>query len=376
MKRFHPPRNTLKRSTQISEEDILSWAKSSRRNTSRGHQTSVPEKTLEVFQRGEIRPTPSTISTGHTGIIFDDPFDQPERVIFTEIELPIEKLFGEKQSNLRFYTFVWLELFYFERAKFKEENAGIKERMLEDITNFFNSRRFAIKISIGNEIDEDNKEDFIKNIVSLYTSRAPHQEKTFWIKSTNRSKNWLSQKTKQLDRNNISSLPNLVGYELILAIVDFWDHPVTAKTEALSIWQKQWNEIIKSDYQVKWLDEHDHAKARRAEFWNYISEKHTDKLQISHPPKNHEDVLGIFDQLHESGVDRKKIIQQLKKIEDDANKEPAVKRQQKNFSLWPETLKKLFELVEDSGLNIQDTVDKLICDAHASMLAYRKARPD
>jgi hypothetical protein len=325
----------------------------------------VPEKTRQVFQNGEITHTPQNQSEYGTGLKFDYEADYIDLDIFYEQELPIEKLFGEKKSNLRFYTFVWLRLFYFESARFNEKNAGIKERMLDDITQYFKILNTPKAIRSSKSVEHYDM--LINDIVELFRSETPAQEQTLWIRNSNRSKSWIARKIKSLDNLSLYRLPNLTGYEQIQAIIDLWDYPTADKASTLETWKTQWRTNLKTDFKVKWLNETEHAKRRRLGFWNYVCEKHSDAFSVDHEPKSHDDVLEICDQLAEAGVDRSKIIKALQKLEREAGAESASKREQINVSLLPETIQHLSVLSEIFGLKRQYTVEKLINDTHASI---------
>lgn len=332
--------------------------------------TSVPEKALQVFQSGEAASNCQKQTGNNPGVKFDRQTDHIDLDIFDKQTLCFEKAFGEKQSNLRFYTFVWLQLFYFEGADFNETNAGIRERMLEDISQFFKSLNTPKVIRNSKSADQDER--LITDIIMLYRSRAYAQEKTLWIKSSTRSKNWIARKLKNLDHLSLYKLPNLSGHELSQAIIDQWDYPIADKISSLDSWATQWRKNLKADAEAKWLNVPEHAKTRRSEFWNYVCEKHADIFSVDQEPKSHDDVLEIFDQLAEAGVGKTKIISDLKKLEREASPEKAPTRSQINVALLPDTIEKLAALSEHFELLRQYTVEKIIKDAHASILGGAK----
>lgn len=297
-----------------------------------------------------------------SGTTWDNDLDDMPVVIIQDSH--IEELFGERKSNMRFYNFTWLYLFFNEDTEFKEENIGLKHPTFSDIEQFFNkelndreAKRLAGRI----------REEFFKQCIPAETLS--------WVSHSTRATNWFKGKIITFDQDKIYRFINLNGLPLAQAIIDQWEAHSSYKISLISDLQKKWEANIKSDHELSWLDEAKNAKARRNLVWNELCEKYGSKFNVDHVPKSHQDILEIFDQLVDEGISKKAFIRSLQnKLSKQKNVDNG--RKPKNLDIRLENHSKLKELATHWGVTEREAMDRLISEAFEKVLGKEASSED
>lgn len=263
----------------------------------------------------------------------------------------LEELFGERMSNMRFYNFAWLYLFLVEHADFEEENIGFADSTLADIENFLTKECSAQE---AKDLARFIREDFRRQYIPTETFN--------WVSSSTRSIKWFKEKTIAIDQDNIHRFTNLKGMPLIQAIIDQWDVRSSFKANFVSELQKKWETNIKSDHELRWLEEKPFTKERRDLAWNELCQKYSSKFKVDNSPKTHQDILEIFDQLADEGISKKEFIRSLQ-LKQSKQKSADKGRKDKNLGILLENHSKLKELATHWQVYEYVAMDRLISEA-------------
>ena len=299
------------------------------------------KKFFDIPERNKETRTP--------GVAWDNDLDDMPKVIIQDSH--IEELFGERKSNMRFYNFTWLYLFFNEDTEFKEENIGLKYPTLADIEQFFNK---GLNKREAKNLAGRIREKFFKQCIPAETLS--------WASHSTRVTKWLKGKIVVFDQDNIQKFINLNGSLLIQAIIDQWEAHSSYKISLISELQKKWEANIKSDHELSWLNEAQNARARRNLAWNELCEKYGSKFNVDHVPKSHQDMLEIFDQLVDEGISKKAFIRSLQnKLSKQKNVDNG--RKPKNLDILLENHSKLKELATIWEVTEREAMDRLISEA-------------
>lgn len=307
-----------------------------------------------ILERNKQSHTPS--------IKFDN---EPEDVVVTTSQDSYnEELFGERESNMRFYNFVWLYLFLKENADFEEENIGIKESTLADIERFFQE-----------ECSDQEAQNLARFIREDFRTQHIPTETINWLSRSTRTIKWIKGKIAIFDQDNIHQFTNLNGLPLIHATLDQWNARSSLKVKLIGELQKKWEANIKTDHELSWLEETSHAKARRSLAWNELCEKYGSKFNADRVPSTHQDILEIFDQLVDEGVSKKKIIRSL---QNEKNKQKNIDdgRKPKNLGILLVNHAKLKELADLWQVPEYAAMDRLISDTFENELGKEAPTPN
>lgn len=251
---------------------------------------------------------------------------------------------------MRFYNFAWLYLFLDEHADFEEENIGFADSTLGDIEHF-----------LSKECSAQEAKDLARLIRKDFRRQYIPTEILNWVSSSTRSIKWFKEKTIAIDQDNIHRLINLKEMPLIQAIIDQWDVRSSFKVNFISELQKKWETNIKSDHELRWLEEKPFAKKRRDLAWQELCKKHGSKFNANNAPKNHQDILEIFDQLKDQGLSKKEFIRSLQ-LKQSKQKNTDSGRKSKNLDILLENHSKLKELATIWEVTEREAMDRLIAD--------------
>lgn len=282
------------------------------------------------------------------GIDFDD--EEGETIVLKIHESDIEELFKERKSNTRFYNFVWFYLFFNEDADFEEGSIGVKDATFADIEYFFDK-----------ECSDREAKKLARRIREKFVNQCIPTEALNWVSHSARVTNWFKGKIIILDRDNIHQFINLNGLPLIQAIIDQWEARSSYKIDFISDLQKKWETNIKSDHELRWLEDTKYAKTRRNLVWNEVCAKYGSKFNVDHVPKSHQDILEIFDQLADEGISKKEFIRSLQ-LKQSKQKNADNGRKPKNLDILLENHLKLKELATIWEVTERETMDRLIAD--------------
>lgn len=283
------------------------------------------------------------------GIVFDN---EDCEVGANREDKYLKYLFKARTSNMRLYNFAWLYLQFKEDAKFEEFNFGIKENTLDDIESFM----------LDVLTNDKDASTLAGEILREFNRRAVQPEKLTWAFGP-RTSRWVKNKISPFDRYRVKRLPNISGPQLTQAIFDFMEADLSSKTAHLDELKTQWEQNLKTDHHLKWLDDKEHDKERRELAWAVICEKFPDRFNVVRPPSKYQDFLEIFDQLAEEGISKRDFIKSLK-VKVSKLKTANEKKKAKNLDILLENhprLKKLAEAWEMPECKVMDT---LISDAH------------
>lgn len=283
------------------------------------------------------------------GIVFDN---EEYELAANRQDNYLEDLFKARTSNMRLFNFAWLFLQFKEDAKFEEFNFEKKESTLDDIESFMLDVLTSHKIASA----------LAEEILREFNRRAVHPEKLTWAIGP-RTSRWIKNKITPFDRYQIKRLPNISGPQLTQAIFDFMDADLSAKIAHLEELKTQWDQNLKTDHHLKWLDDKVHGKERRELAWAALCDKYPDRFNVVRAPSKHQDFLEIFDQLAEEGVSKRDFIKSLKGKESKlktANKG----RKAKNLDILLENHPRLKKLAEHWAVPECIALDRLISEAH------------
>ena len=283
------------------------------------------------------------------GIVFDN---EEYEVAANRQDNYLEDLFKARTSNMRLFNFAWLFLKLKEDAKFEEFNFGKKESTLDDIESFM------LDVLTSHKIASALAEEILREL----NRRADQPQKLTWAIGP-RTSRWIKNKITPFDRYQIKRLPNISGPQLTQAIFDFMDADLSAKIAHLEELKTQWDQNLKTDHHLKWLDDKVHGKERRELAWAALCEKYPDRFNVVRAPSKHQDFLEIFDQLAEEGVSKRDFIKSLKGKESKlktANKG----RKAKNLDILLENHPRLKKLAEHWAVPECIALDRLISEAH------------
>lgn len=264
----------------------------------------------------------------------------------------LEELFDHPESNIRFYNFVWLHLKFTEEAKFNKENLGHPEHTTQDISKFMR------------KLDERKERNISREIIKLFHKRTVHPEHLAWMKQS-RAMKWIKGKLPQFDPQEIQRFPNAVGFIAIQSIFDYMDAGITAKIAHLNELKAQWDQNLKADRHLKWLDDKEHGKEYRELAWTVLCEKFPNRFNVVRPPSKYQDFLEIFDQFTEAveGVSKENLAKSLKaKVSKLKNANKSKKA--KNLDILLENHPRLKRLAERWGVPECVAMDRLISEAH------------
>jgi hypothetical protein len=300
---------------------------------------------IEFLTNGSILNKKS----GESSIRWDDESEDAVPIVIQDSQ--IEKLLGESKSNMRFYNFAWLYLFFNKNAEFEKENIGFKEATLADIEYFLDKECSARE---AKDLAKLIREDFRKQCIAAGALN--------WISISTRPMKWFKEKIFGLDQYNIRQFTNLNGLPLIQAIIDQWEARGAFKANFVSELQKKWETNIKSDHELSWLEDAKNSKSRRNLAWNELCEKHSSKFKVDHAPKSHQDVLEIFDQLVEEGISKKVFVRSLQnKLSKQKNADNG--RKPKNLDILVENHSRLKRLATSWKVTEREAMDRLISEA-------------
>lgn len=262
----------------------------------------------------------------------------------------IEELFKERKINTRFYNFAWIYLFVNEHTNFDEENIGFADSTLADIGNFLNE-----------ECSAQEAKDLARMIREDFRRQYTPTETLNWVSSSTRAIKWFKEKITTIDQNNIHRFTNLNGMPLTQAIVDQWDVRSSFKADFISELQKKWEANIKSDHELRWLEEKAFAKERRDLAWHELCKKYGSKFKADNAPKTHQDILEVFDQLADEGISKKEFIRKLQ-LKQSKQKNSDNGRKPKNLDILHKNHSKLKELATHWKVTEREAMDRLIAD--------------
>lgn len=292
------------------------------------------------------------------GIVFDN---EEYEVAANRQDNYLEDLFKARTSNMRLFNFAWLFLKFKEDAKFEEFNFGTKESTLDDIESFMLDVLTSHKIASA----------LAEEILREFNRRAVQPEKLTWAIGP-RTSRWIKNKITPFDRYQIKRLPNISGPQLTQAIFDFMDADLSAKIAHLEELKTQWDQNLKTDHHLKWLDDKEHGKERRELAWAVICEKFPDRFNVVRPPSKYQDFLEIFDQLAEEGISKRDFIKSLKgKV--SKLKTANEKKKAKNLDILIDNHRCLKALAEAWGMSESKVMDTLIFEAHQK--EFEKKQP-
>ena len=264
----------------------------------------------------------------------------------------IEELFNLPENNMRFYNFAWLHLKFTEEANFNKENFGHPEHTTKDIGKFMRKLSEREESRIANET------------LKLFHKRAVHPEYLTWMKQP-RAMKWIKGKLPQFDQQEIQRLPNAVGFIAIQSIFDYMEAGITAKIAHLNELKAQWDQNLKADRHLKWLDDKEHGKECRELAWTVLCEKFPNRFNVVRSPSKYQDFLEIFDQFTEAveGVSKENLAKSLKaKVSKLKNANKG--RKAKNLDILLENHPRLKKLAEHWAVPECIALDRLISEAH------------
>lgn len=276
----------------------------------------------------------------------------------------LEKLFGERVSNMRFYNFAWLYLFLDEHADFEEENIGFADSTLGDIEHFLSKE---CGVQEAKDLARLIREDFRRQYIPT--------EILNWVSSSTRSIKWFKEKIITIDQDNIRRLINLKGMPLIQATIDQWDVRSSFKVNFVSELKKKWEANIKSDHELRWLEEKPFTKERRDLAWHELCRKYGSKFKANNAPKTSQDILEIFDQLADDGISKKEFIRSLQ-LKQSKQKNADNGRKPKNLDILLENHSKLKELATIWEVTEREAMDRLIADGFEKELGKEASSED
>lgn len=264
----------------------------------------------------------------------------------------VEELFNFPESNIRFYNFAWLHLKFSKEANFNKENFGHPEETTKDIGKFMRN------------LSEREESRIAHEILKLFHKRAVHPEHLAWMKQS-RAMKWVKGKLHQFDQQEIQRFPNAVGFIAIQSIFDYMDAGITAKIAQLNGLKAQWDQNLKTDRHLTWLDDKEHGKERRELAWTVLCEKFPDRFNVVRTPNKYQDFLEILDQLAEAeeGVSKENFAKSLKrKVSKLQNANKGKKA--KNLDILLENHPRLKRLADHWKVQQCEAMDRLISEAH------------
>jgi len=276
----------------------------------------------------------------------------------------VEELFNLPENNMRFYNFAWLHLKFTEEASFNKESFGVPEQVTKDIGKFMR------------KLSEREESRIAHEILKLFHKRAVHPEHLAWMNQS-RAMKWVKGKLPQFDQQEIQRLPNAVGFIAIQSIFDYMDAGITAKIAHLNELKAQWDQNLKADRHLKWLNDKEHDKERRELAWTVLCEKFPDRFNVVRTPSKYQDFLEILDQLAEAeeGVSKENFAKSLKRKVSKlktANKG----RKAKNLDILLENHTRLKKLANHWGVPECVAMDRLISEAFEGELGKEQPSED
>lgn len=211
-----------------------------------------------------------SIKQSGMGIIIDN---EEYEVVTCRQDNYLEELFNARTSDMRLYNFAWLYLQFKEDAKFEEFNFGIKESTLDDIKSFM----------LDVLTNDKDASALAERILRAFNRRSVQPEKLNWAFEPRTSK-WIKNKITPFDRYLVKRLPNISSQQLIQAIFDFMETDLSSKIAHLDELKTQWDQNLKTDNHLKWLNDKEHGKERRELAWTVICEKFPDCFKVVRPP--------------------------------------------------------------------------------------------
>lgn len=295
------------------------------------------------------------------GIVFDN---EEYEVAANRQDDYLEYLFKARSSNMRLYNFAWLYLQFKEDARFEEFNFGMKESTLDDIESF-----------MLDVLSNDKEASALaEEILHEFNRRAVQPEKLNWTFEPRASK-WIKNKISPFDRYRVKRLPNISAPQLTQAIFDFMEADLSSKIAHLNELKTQWDQNLKTDHHLKWLDDKEHGKERRELAWAVICEKFPDRFNVVRPPSKYQDFLEIFDQLAEEGISKRDFIKSLKgKV--SKLKTANAKKKAKNLDILIDNHRCLKALAEAWGMSESKVMDTLISEAHQKEFEKKQLSKD
>lgn len=190
-----------------------------------------------------------------------------------------------------------------------------------------------------------------------------------WIKPTDiRLLRWL---TLHLHENYVMTnrglqlslySPDPIKHERLIYALDAWGEMVQLKTDVIKRAHLRWSEILLQNKKLKWLEPENDAQMEWA--WNYVNESSKISKPVRAATSTTERYLGIleiFDCWRQHPAELKDCIATMKRAwAQQKYRQNLVGKQQCNFVLSKETVKKLNTLTKSKGIKPGQVLENII----------------
>lgn len=268
-------------------------------------------------------------------------------------------MLGDETQHARFSIWLWLYLQYHEGADFAPEGCSSPE--MQGATSGYLETRSDIVVG-----------DITAKMVRLLVK----DEHLAWISNEDRQTRWLLPRLEEITNlSELGALPNLLGRDLLVGMIDLWDEDLTKKIKQLQWLHDDWLRHKALDQQFKWFEERKEGTDRCKFAWNWI-QKNEKQLLFRRPHLfgNHQELLVFFDATDLRERERKDIVQSIRQ---SWNRQKYLERlegkKQYNFILSNKIIDLLDALAEANGLKRPQVLEMLV-KAEARQGAYLPER--
>ncbi|MDF3931922.1 hypothetical protein [Pseudomonas citronellolis] len=194
----------------------------------------------------------------------------------------------------------------------------------------------------------------------IYTAIIP-EENFSWMKEEKRQILWLTPRIEDLTQTDSRRFArgsvNLFGREKLIAIIDFWEHPLPRKVELVERLHSEWRRHESHDTDYRWFSDSKEGLQRCICAGEWFEKESKQRLIKPEPIRNYEELLIHFDNDNYERPYRKEII---KKIQASWNKRKFEERNPDKQQLNVRISKKAKDLLNELSGNDKKSQSKII----------------
>lgn len=183
-----------------------------------------------------------------------------------------------------------------------------------------------------------------------------------WITDEKRQYEWLFERLQRMTGMNLASnFPNLLGRNLLIAMLDIWDSPLKEKIIEIKRIKEHWIHHKNGDIKFKWFADTSDGE-RRCRFASDWLEKNDRYLARSIGVfENYAELLICFDKENLNSAELKLLLMNIRRSWNrQISRERQVGKKQYNFILSNKVVECLDKLAEDHTLRRAQVLELLV----------------
>lgn len=249
----------------------------------------------------------------------------------------LAKILNDTSINSRRDTFLW---FYLVSSGFSLNPSEFRVR-----------DRMAAILNFHPEL--------VSEIPSVVRRAMLSDEYLTWIKNDERQHKWLTRQLQSLVLNFKNFAPNLLGRELVIAMIDVWDVDINTKALTIRNIEAAWVQHKQNDQVFKWFHDKDEVQ-RCALAWDWLCKNKPPIAGIT-PISNYGELLMLSDLTQWSAIEKTHCLEACRKRWSQQQYRENLKgKKQCNFVLSEKIIRQLDALAETYDLKRPQILEVLI----------------